>query len=448
MARFIALGLALAFALGAYAQDSEEEEEGETEIEIGVPPKEEDEERPSGGERTPAERKGGGEFTNGGFTIRLPEEWIAQPRDASERVFAFDLDLPGTRAPAVLQVVRFDRMGDPRTAPYYYRENAMKTFNGKRAERRARPLPMLIVHFEQRGQPQVAALAFRSIRGNCFHVAFECPEDAWTAQEKVFLAMVKDIESDLPRWPAIPEGYRTKRKGAFLWALHPSVKGSLSSMHKLAAWTEKRFRKTHGKLPKPEPGTEPVIYVLTDRMQASALHEKAAERDFSTDLIGRRAFAVRVHEGSDINARGSFVWNLHYLLFYLRYGDVKPDWIAQGESQAAFAECVTQKPLPFVHASLVTAAAGLGFVTVPELEAVRERDSEGWRRQAFYSVAVLRAGPSRYRAAYKRFLKEYAATSDWESALRNHLEPLDWEALRDAARRYLERTVKPYEPKH
>lgn len=443
MIRWIAAALFLGLALGALGQDADDEE---TDIEINSAPEAGDEEADEP-EKTPDRpaRKGGGEFTSGKFTIRMPEEWIVEERD-SDSVFGFVVELPGTTSRAQLVVMQQETLGDPRRGPYHFRASAVENLKAKRTEIRSDPLPLLLAYFEQSGEERVAAFAFRAIKGNGFFARLDCAPAAYDEAEKPFTRAVLAIEADLDRFPPIPESFETTKKGRFLWAVHPGVKGSIRFMQKIAAAQEKRFVKVHGKPPLPADGEEPVIYVLSDRMQAAPLFEVAAGRDFTVDVAGRRLFAEYLGEESETNVQGSFAGFVQRLLFVVRYGDARPDWLAQGEQSVAFAEYMTGKPLPYLHSGMIQ--GGQTLTPIDELDKLRETNEAAWGPQLLYHVGLLRAGPGKYRRAYKDFLKEYLETHDWETALANRLGSLGYAELRDAAQHFMDRSLRPHEPKH
>ena len=83
---------------------------------------------------------------------------------------------------------------------------------------------------------------------------------------------------------------------------------------------------------------------------------------------------------------------------------------------------------------------------LPELAAV-EQPQEGHRRQGFYYVLFFHYGPSRYRAAYKKFLGALAEVGDPNEAMRRHLEPLGYGEIQSECIRFRDDKIVYVTPK-
>ncbi|MHC4668348.1 MAG: hypothetical protein ACYTFD_08060 [Planctomycetota bacterium] len=375
------------------------------------------------------------------YTIRLPDDWVTERYDAGRAVLGFRLKLPGSTTGAALSVVEANQMADPRSAPRYWRESFEKTYKGAAIEPRARPLAHLRGQVDDRGRQRAVLVVFlEKIKGNGFYVQFECAQaDIADAEADLFTA-ARSFEAKLERWPPIPEGYVTRRKGRYLLARPASVTRSVAFLLKLLQKQEKRFQKVHGPLPKRD---EPVVVLVhNSKRQAGEILKQAgdAQQDFYADLQHGRLFAVPVAKGNTEEA-GWLAGEAQGLFLLLRYGDTRPQWAWSGERTVARAEVMTGKALPSLHRGFV---GWLQETKVGRLDALAERTEENketFGKQAFYYVCMFHAG--KHKKAYRKFLKDYAATCDWEAAFRRHLEPLGYDVLQAATQSFMYDKIKP-----
>lgn len=441
-----ATGFLLALSLFAHAQDGDD---GETSIEVakpGDPAAEEEEEEEEAPAKAAPERKtppppgrrGQALFQDGAGKLRieLPDDWNAEPAEAkAPAVLAFDLELPGGGA-ARLAVERREEMGDPRAAPRRWGNKE------KKKEIAYRPVPMFV---EENGARRFA-VAFRKFRGNGFLFSFDCAAEDFAAARPAFVAAALSFEADVARFPAIPDAYSLQPKGRFLFAVHPSVKGSIRTVQRLVAAQEKSFARVHGGLPSYDKEERPVVFVHSDRFEAKPLNEQAAEHEFVVDWTHGRLFAIQVPEDNRERAAG-LCWATQGLCFLLQYGDSEPGWAYSGECAVAQGESYTTKPLPDLAHGMIQSFDNLRLETLDGLPALREKDEKEYSRQAFAYGCFFRAGPATYRKAYRGYLKEFRETGDPVAAWARHMEPLDQDDIRSAADRFIHRDLRPYHPK-
>ena len=184
------------------------------------------------------------------------------------------------------------------------------------------------------------------------------------------------------------------------------------------------------------------------QQQAGKILKQAgdAELSFYADHRDRRLFAVPVARGNQEQA-GLLAGEFQGLLYVIRYGYIEPRWIFQGERAVARAEVLTGKSLPFLHEGMVAWTVDLKFGTLDELATPEARKQESYSKQAFFYVCTFRAGPSKYRRAYKAFLKDFGTTYDHEGAVQRHLAPLDARKLEAAVIELVHFRLKAIKPK-
>jgi len=435
----------------AFAQDDDGIEVGD--VGDPIPPAEEEEanDAPPKEPSRPLKREPGAKVktrevkdAEGRYVLALPEDWALEPVEG-KGVLAFDVWLPGASARAFLKLSVEHGIMDPRTTPYRWRfDNKLEV---SKKEVVQEPLPAVIVHHEARGGKRVLADVLRQIRGNVFVLRLECAEaDFAVAREDLFDAL-RSFEADVDVYPPIPEGYRTEREGDFLFVVHGSVEASLRPLEKALKAQVKRFEKIHGRLETID--GEPIqVLVHLNRMQGGKILEGVAEstNDFYHDVTNARLFAVPLTKGNT-EAEGHLASTAQGLFFRVKYGSIDPRWIWVGESSVARAEVVTGRRLPYLHAGFAAWGDNLTLLVPEKLDESLQKSNWGsFSRQSFFYVASFHRGRSKYRRAYKAFLKDYAETHDWKGAWKRRLSPLGSDAIRDAAQEFLWRRIKRVEP--
>jgi len=382
------------------------------------PPAREDGKRP----RSVAVRKGP-------FTLSLPADWVVREFDAAKAAAGWDVWLPGAKALARLQIFRGETFTDPRVAPWNMRES-LKASSGIEIEVLTEPVPAITVR-----RADLAWMhAYRAVRNNLFTLELQCPPENFDQAAADLLAGAKSFKADVELWPPVPEGYESKQKGPWLIARHPDVKGSLALLEKELKAEEKRFRHTHGSLPK---GDAPLV-VLVHASDGDAAGIDPAVKEhlrhgFYADLQHRRLFAV-LPAKDDLEQLASLAEEAHDLLFLARYGDLQPYWLCIGDGLVDRAEVVTGTDLPELCESWVNAWKDLDLHRTDEMEAQVEARAEKWGTEAFYYAAMFREG--RFRKEYKAYLDDFSETGDGQGAYDRHLKPLDPDEVRKAVEEY------------
>ena len=335
--------------------------------------------------------------------------------------------LPGSERSATLELVRDEDGRDPRAAPFRWNPP-----EGARIERLHAPVPHIVLRRGVDPADRVSVLAFRRIRGNPLRLSLLCDLRDFDDAYADFLEATATLEADLAFWPPVPDDYKTKKKGRYLIAVHPSVR-STREIERVLRDRERSFVKMHGKLPKPDRNAPVVIYVHSDKSQARAISEEAAgSRDgFYEDHRHGRLFVVTT--GKDDRA-GPYrlAYYIHGLLLRIQYGRFRPMWFFTGERSVAAAEQATGRALPYLSDGY-TQWMIAPLRPLRELEEGGKQAPEDAQKQSFWYVALFRAGPTKFRKAYRDFLEECAETYDTAAAFERHLAPLGLDEIKSAA---------------
>ena len=345
------------------------------------------------------------------YRIRLPEDWILSPREADVAI-ALEVQLPGSRSRSAITISVRDQMIDARSMPALNLDSAKQSWNASDARTRALPIPHIELRFPRDGEDWMAIRGFRKIRGNGIMFQLECPESVFERLRDPFLAAAQSFEADLEFHPRIPKTYKITKKGAVLYAQHPRVK-SIKDTVKLFRSVEKRFTKYHGKLPKSD-DEQPVVYVLRQMRDARSVLEVVADStsDQVTDWANVRLFTLPVVR-SDLNKLGILTDSAHQVYFRLVYGSQAPFWARVADGGWARSDETTGKKLPFMQAGLAAWRQQTTIGRLDKLDALRGRgDGSAFYKQSFFYGCFFHGGPSKYRKAYKRFLKAWRETGN------------------------------------
>ena len=440
----------LALTPVVFAQDNEDDGG----IEIGnegdaVPEDEPEADRPrkrpdrAAGKRKPGEKHKRVAVVGkkGVYTFKLPDDWVVTPVEAEgTAATSFELRLPGSRGIARLHVYRHKNMGHPRGVPF--RWTARK---GETQERFVAPLPHVITRFQRNGNDVVAADVFRRVRGNLLQVNLVCLADDFVDARQDLLDATRSLTAKLDTWPPTPSGYKTRTKGRYRYVVHPGIK-SYSHVERTISRQAKAFAKFHGALPKAVKGEYETIYVIPTLSAAKDISEQAAKSTNSTyvDVALPAVFTTPIAK-TNLQRTTELAGTTQGLLFVLRYGSHTPLWAWTGERGFTNATLMTGKKLPYLHEGYSSWAAQLALKPLDVIDAYQKENSSDFFQQSFWYVALFRAGPSKYRKAYKAFLKDYAQTGDGEAALKKHIEPLGYGEIKAAATKfaYSVKFIKP-----
>lgn len=449
MTRF--LGLLLVLASLAFAQ--EKEDEGGISIdEVPEGPEEEPAkpaEKPKPVTAFPAREPGKKvatvEVKKKVYTFAVPEDWVLLEENSETSELEWELLLPGSKKRGSLWLMKRDGGGDPRSWPYHHAEWVKKEKPERSVEVRARPRPLAIDRHTLNDTDWVYGFVPLSVRGNQYLFQISCAAADFPQAESDLLATADSFKARVEIWPPIPTTYEKSEAGAWLIAKDPNVTASIAPLVKALKDAEKRFCREHGPLPKSD--TPLVVLVHASRAQGAKLDPSVGERqdDFHAKVWERRLFAVpfpkeNVDQAKDLAGAATD------LLFVAKYGDWRPGWISAGERALASAEVRTGKPLPSLDEGYLGWYSTLKFHKISELEALREKDADGWYPEAFFYVAALREG--KYRKQYQAFLADYAETADGPGAYERHVASINEDDLIEAANHYIATRIKEVKRKH
>jgi hypothetical protein len=124
----------------------------------------------------------------------------------------------------------------------------------------------------------------------------------------------------------------------------------------------------------------------------------------------------------------------------------RPSWLFNSEMTLAYEYEFTGKRLPWISKYRYDRLPrnGVRFETVA---AGSGDDRERFLAESLACTMFFRAGPSKYRKAYRNFLKDLCETGDWAEAQRMHLLSLDQDKLAADLRRFLDKRVRCVTPK-
>ena len=371
----------------------------------------------------------------GKYSIALPPDWTAEARNIKDAVLAFEIACETPRVRATIQVHANNTLGDPRSRPRFERKGRVEQRQAMTSDVGQEPLPHLILHYMRSEDEAVQICAYRRIKGNGFTIFIDTLKRDYEGAAKEILEVARSLHADVEPWPPIPPQYEAKKKGRFLYLKHPLVKEKIKDIQKAVGKAEKSFAKFHGKLPPAERLRQ--ILVHPDREHARPILARVAEgqSDFFLDVAGERLFIVPLNRDPKNNA-GYLARDTHRLMFIQMYGSLQPRWIEVGEGIVARAELLTGKRLPNIIEGLFRALPN----TLHPLRTVRklgEKGGEEFAKHSFGYVCFFRAGPSKYRKAYKAFLQDFRKSGDPEAAEEKHIGVFDEDELKEKATQFI-----------
>ena len=371
----------------------------------------------------------------GKYSIELPPDWTAEARNIKDAVLAFDIACETPRVRATLQVHANNKLGDPRGRPGFERKQRTEQRNANTSDIGQKPLPHLILHTMRNEDEAVQICAYKRIKGNAFTIFIDALKRDYEGAANEILEIAHSFRADVEPWPPIPPKYEAKKKGRFLYLKHPLVKEKIRDIQKAVGKTEKSFAKFHGKLPPADPMSQ--ILIHPDREHARSILASVAEgqNDFVIDIAAERLFIVPLNRDPRNNP-GHLASAAQRLMFIQAYGSPRPRWIFTGEGVVASAELMTGKRLP----NLIEGWYRFLPNTLHPLRTVREMGKKGGQehaKHAFGYVCFFRAGPSKYRKAYKAFLEDYRKNGDPEAAEEKHIGVFDEDELKEKATQFI-----------
>jgi len=299
---------------------------------------------------------------------------------------------------------------------------------GAAAELILEPVVHLRFRYKQQGEtpPRTAICAYRHFPCRGIHTWLEGDTSVVEAHAATLFAALGSMRCDLPRWPRpLPDHYRRTQKGPLEFCLGQGVDTQeLKPIEQFLQAVQKEFEKLHGSI-RP-PADEPIQVILNNTANTHAeINPKAAE--YHDDgaywsLLDRRLFLTPL--GRDSKTHGTVAGQFTLALFAARYGNDLPTWAYEGEGHLASMRYQTGHKAPYVTAEYKRETSPIDL-RLSELEQYAEKDYGRYRRHGQIYVTLFRAGPSKYRGAYKKMLTELSETSDALGCVARNLLSLD-----------------------
>jgi len=311
------------------------------------------------------------------------------------------------------------------------------------------PIPHLRLDYRnKKGERCMAVHAYKRKLCRGLVLVLTCLRSDWPKISGGYLAAAQGMSSTLGRYPAIPDGYERTEHSGFVFLSGPDVtRKTRKRIEKIIGETQKWFVKLHGPIERP-PSEPPLVFLHAMKREAVHLNRDAAQSEYGhLAHVGARAIYAVPVQGRGSRQHGSLVAQIHRLLFVERYGSCFPEWVQAGDN-ALFVERVkTGKKMPCVTQAWRKTFHGVQL-RLDELESIH--DTTDWDFYVCHGMAytlLFRCGPPEYRKAFEAFLKALGAHGDWDRALKYHLFVLDQAKLMRDANKFLERRVKPVEPR-
>ena len=385
------------------------------------------------------------------FRVDLPATWQVQTRRVKETLpLRFKIRVPDAKGPVHIDLYAFDGVQLTSRAQARFEQPAqVERWKATASGVSLHPLPHLRLDYkDKKGERRMVVHAYKRQLCRGLVLVLMCLKSDWPKVSGGYLNAAQGMSSTLGRYPAIPDDYERTEHAGFVYLSAPGVRRKARKrVEKIVAETQKWFVKLHGPITRP-PSEPPLVFLHTLQREAGRLnrHAAVAEHGHLADVGGRAIYAVPVQrQGSRQHA--SLVAQIHRLLFAERYGLFYPAWVQAGEN-ALFVERVeTGKKWPCVTKAWRKSFLGVQL-RLDALEPIHE--TTDWEFYVCHGMAytlLFRCGPPEYRKAFGAFLKALATHGDWDRALKHHLFVLDQDkAMRDA-NTFLERRVKPVEPR-
>jgi hypothetical protein len=227
-------------------------------------------------------------------------------------------------------------------------------------------------------------------------------------------------------------------RDGYIYQRHPSVsEADEKKLHRFVRKQEKLFARELAPVPRPKEN-RPIIAVFSRRGDMGPIdHEAAADKSGTHfDSLQRRIYTLRLSDEQEAPLAN----DLAYLFCMQAFGG-EPDWFYQGESEVAYQHARTGGKPTTVTKYRYDRLPWEG----PRFDAVRtsrESDWEGFIKGSIGYTIFFHAGPSKYRKAYRNFLKDLRETGDWVEAERVHLLSLDQDRMAAAMKVFLEKRVR------
>lgn len=390
---------------------------------------------------------------SGKVRIWLPKTWRTRPLlPQNEHVLiTLDIQIPGEKQTMVFDVTLLPGVAlRPEAQGWYELPTQMEREKSTAGKVWSKPVPHLVadINLDDRGPKQALVIGMRRFRCQGIHARLVCSQTTWARPDVqgAFFRMMQGIQCTLPRWPEMPvkeDQYKiVGRDGLVFYVQNGVSQKGRKRIENLVCALQKSFVKFHGPITRPE-DEPPLIFVHADvAMHKSFSEEAAADREgMYAEPRKRRVFALG-HEGSSRLPEANLAYQVTDLFITERYGVEEPAWFQIGECFVAETRLRLGKDLPFVTQHFADQRSRINR-RLTELKDLRKTKWDDYFAHGQAYGAFFRAGPSKYRRAYRAFFKEFAETCNYEGAVKSHLYSLDQNDLYKNLRRFLETKLRP-----
>jgi hypothetical protein len=371
--------------------------------------------------------------------LELPADWKVETIPSDHSLLSLRAAIPPDGAPLRLDLYHQPGFRDERCQAYLERTSQVEMRDGaQRGEVLLQPSPHLVMTLGAPEEYPFHAWIYRVIDRNGFSLAAQCPPETWPLAKEGCFAAAKSLTSTIPEWPTPPEGYAvSEREGYEVYAQPGVSEDDVAALVAAVLDLEKKYAKAHAPVPKPR-ANRPQIVVSVDvpASLAAAISPDGRDDYFASEFHGR-LYAVPLKKDAPAASRARLASAATGLFHQQCYGQLASSWLASGEKRLAASEALRGWPLP------VLADETRLPKTMATFEKLVREPGRDAAEQATAYVAVFRTGAKPWRDAFAAFLKDLAATGDWETAEKTRLLSLDQEKLRAAAQAWVDEKRPP-----
>lgn len=380
---------------------------------------------------------------DGTVRVWVPVSWkLTEKNTVPTEALNYRVKVPGSDEPIDLRLYNLPGVQvTARAQALIERPAQRKRYETEQVEARFEPLPHLLIHYTRDDREKLILITFTRIRGHGLHLRAEGPKEVVAPLVNQLIEAALTIRAEVKGWPApLPDTYTRKESKGIAYYLHPKVEaGSLKAIKKVISATTKAFQRRHGPVRRPK--DEPLVVVVHKRKKdATPVSKNAAEYGTMGSQEARRLYALVLPESNGFE-HGRLSAELVDVLLHERYRTVLPSWFVKGEGWLAACRQRTGKKGPLAPSSWYTHVEPL-TTNLNDLGDIEESDWGAYVDHARVYLLLFRHGPSKYKKAYRGFLKAIDETGDAEVAMRQLLL-LDMAQLRVDARNFLRTKVRP-----
>jgi len=371
------------------------------------------------------------ESTDHRVAVDVPAAWTVEQRPSDHAAISLHVAASDAAPEFDLDVFHTAGFLDARCQAFCERELEPERFEGaKKGEVTVDPVPRLVMSVKENGRDETRAWFYRVLDRNGFTMTVRCEPSAWPTIAAACGDAALSLTSAIPEWPERPAGYVASERDGYEYVVQPGVADAdVAALHAAILDLEKKYAKTRAPVPKPR-DRRPVVVVSADAKSSRVAAGAAkVEDEFVANVAHGRLFAVPLRR-DDARQRALLARATTELFHAQTFGADASPWLVMGESRLAPIEA-TGHFLPWLPDDCALPK------TVDSFERLVHDPSRGAFEQATVYVAFFRAGARPWRDAFAAFLKDLAATGDWDAAERKHLLSLDQEKLLAAAQAYL-----------